>query len=145
MYPLSFILSENSWKALKFTVFSSWLFMKSSDQMSIRYLVSSSPHVLSWLILFWCLVLPLFSSWSSDVSLLWLPVIGPKVPTFQNNYLTPASNQTMVQFDPDWDHLLQLDQGPAVWSGQGFTSVFLVPIKLKSLKVRTSEGGVKAL
>lgn len=50
-------------------------------------------------------------------------------------------NQTTVQFDPDRDHLFQLDQGSAVrcglWSGGGFTPVNLVSIKLESGKVQT--------
>ncbi len=137
---LSFILSENSWESLG--IFLRWLFMKSSDKISIRHSVSSSPHVPSRLILFWCLVFPPFSGWRFDVSLSWL--IGPKVWTFQKNGFTLATNWTMVQFDSGRDNLFRFDWGLAIWSGLwsrgGFIAGFLVPIKVKSLTVWTERG-----
>ena len=53
-------------------------------------------------------------------------------------------NQTMVQFDPDRDHLFSSYQISALWfgpwSGGRFTPINLVRIKLKSLKVRAKQG-----
>ncbi len=92
-----------------------------------------------------CCLSPLFQLmfWCSDVSLSWLPVIGLKVQTFQNNGSTLAANQTMVQFDPDRDQLFWTDQGPSVWSGPWSWGGFAW-VKLKSPKVLTKQGRYKS-
>ncbi len=52
----------------------------------------------------------------SKESLPELPVICPKIQTIQKSVFTLETNQTMVQFDLDRQHLFSSDQGLGVWS-----------------------------
>ncbi len=112
--------------------------------MLMRHLVSSSPRVLPWLVLFWCVFFPPFSGWHPDVSLLLLPVVW----TFQNNGFKLATNWTMIQFNSDQDHLFRSDQILAVWSGlwsRGcFTFGFVSRSNWKVQKSGPNEAGVRA-
>ena len=76
--------------------------------MSIKHLISSSPHVLMCLILLCCLVFPFYSS---DNSLPDFPVIGPEVQNTQSMFSHYKMNCIMVQFDPDL-RLFSLDWDP---------------------------------